>query len=158
MIIDPLPHERMLEVVALRLLPEAANFPPEWPTVSGAVWYGAGGRPVILHCASGRWLVTMADAIAEKLVQATVGARCCEAIDLAGKWLGLHLSGSDVKRALASSADTAAMLGGHDCASTTLFDCPVVVAKGTRDYYVWVKRSYSTDLLASLREHAASPA
>jgi sarcosine oxidase gamma subunit len=98
----------------------------------------------------------MADAIADQLVQAAVSTRCCETIDLTGKWLGLRLSGSNVERALASSADMAAMLDGRGCASTTIFDCPVVVAKGTGDYYLWVQRSYGTDLLASLRKHADS--
>ena len=157
MIIDPLPHERMLEVVALRLLRVPATLPPEWPTAPGAVWYGPGGRPVILHCASERWFVSMADAIVDKLVQATISTRCCETIDLTGKWLGLRLSGPNVERALASSADTGAMLDGRGCASTAIFDCPVIVAKGTGDHYLWVQRSYGTDLLASLRKHADLP-
>jgi hypothetical protein len=99
----------------------------------------------------------MADAIVDKLVQATISTRCCETIDLTGKWLGLRLSGPNVERALASSADTGAMLDGRGCASTTIFDCPVLVARGTGDYYLWVQRSYGTDLLASLRKHADLP-
>src|ERR1700683_2342941 len=129
MIIDPLPHARMLELVALRLLPVLTGFPSEWPTAPGEVWY-SGGRPVILHCASGRWLVTVGDAITDKLVQAVMSAASCEAVDLSGKWLPFLLSGTDVERVLASSADTAAMLDSRACASTTLFACPVVVAKG----------------------------
>ncbi len=150
MIIEPLPHARMLELVALQLLPVPGDFPAEWPSAAGAVWYSGSGRPVILHCACGQWLVTMGDAIADELVQAVLRAGRCEAVDLTGKWLALRLSGMNVERALASSADMAAMLDGRGCASTTLFDCPVVVAQGNGDHYVWVQRSYHSDLLAAL--------
>lgn len=155
MIIDPLPSARMLEVIALRA-PVAALLPPEWPTAPGAVWHRMDGHPVILHYAPARWFVTTADANAEHFVQATISMRSFEAVDVTGKWLALRLSGTDVNRAMASSADTAPMLDGRGCASTTLFDCPVIVAKGTSDYYLWVQRSYGTDLLAALLQQNRS--
>jgi hypothetical protein len=144
-----LPEGRLLEVVALR---RAGAPPPPWPAAPGAVHRDGQGLPAVLHHAPARWLVSPADAEVRSWVEA-VTAHGCVVADVSGKWRGFRLV--DAARVLASTLDVEAALGARECAALTLFDCPVIAARGDADYLVWVPCSFSAALLEALS--AASP-
>lgn len=148
--IEPLPPARTLEVIALRL-PLTPTFLGEWPTAPGSARRDPSGGPVILYVAPGRWLIPAAQADVMPLVAVATASDACAIIDISGKFLGFRLTGARAGRVLASTLDIEAVLQSRDCASTILFDCPVVVAKTPGEYRVWVQRSYSTDFLSALR-------
>jgi hypothetical protein len=81
-------------------------------------------------------------------LQAPTGAL----FEVDGKWHRVTLTGPGTRRLLAHSLDVDAMLSDRDCAATTVFDCPAVIATAASGIDVWVSSSYAVDLVARVEE------
>jgi len=94
-----------------------------------------------LAIAPDRWLWLNADA---DETAAKLGASAC-VVDVEGKWTVFTCGGPRARRALATAVDIDRVLQARDCASLTLFDCPVVLVRTEPDgFVVCVHSSYAT--------------
>jgi heterotetrameric sarcosine oxidase gamma subunit len=132
-----------LEFVAYGL----QNVPPDLPAQPGAAHY-AGGDPVLLHVAPGRWFAPAADAALRDALLAHGDSGTV--VDVDGNWRRINVTGADADAVLGATIDIAAVLDGRDCASVLLFDCPARVARLSDGYAVWVRASYQPHLQREL--------
>ena len=75
--------------------------------------------------------------------------------EVTGKWREIRLTTSSAARLLANTVDVEALLAGRDCARTTLFDCPAILARLGTGYTVWVERSYEHAFNVAVQQAAA---
>lgn len=130
-----------------------------WPTVPGEVRASAAGATLLMHFAPGRWLVPDPGVEVRQMVEAAADRGLGTSVDVTGKWVPMRLDGADAVRALASTIDIRALLGGRGCAAAHLFDCPTVVAPAGGGYAVWVEASYAAAFAAAIeRRVACAPA
>jgi hypothetical protein len=137
-----------LEFVA----PHSSTGPVEadLPSAPGGVVYDDTGCPLKLHIAPRRWLVPYPDdALRQTLL--SVQSRGLGAVtDVDGKWQWFRAEGSAALRLLESTIDVNETLTERECASTTLFDCPAIIARRGKALDLWITSSY----LASFRAAA----
>jgi sarcosine oxidase gamma subunit len=115
------------------------------PATPGGVT-GDGAATACLHFAPARWLlVDPGEALLAELQHPT-GAL----FEVDGKWHRVTLTGPGSRRLIAHSLDVDAMLSDRDCAATTVFDCPAVIAAAAGGLDVWVSSSYAVELVARL--------
>jgi sarcosine oxidase gamma subunit len=140
----PLPLEGVVEIV----VPEGSAALPELGIdVEGGDSPGSvssiGQMP--LPIAPRRWLWLNADA---HETAARLGANACT-VDVEGKWTAFTCGGPRARRAFAAAVDVDRVLQARGCASLTLFDCPVVLARtDERGFLVCVQSSYATSFAA----------
>jgi len=135
------PVEGAVEVV--RLHGRAAAAEPEFTTDPGRSMEHASAKwhRTPLPIAPGRWLWLNADA---DETAGRLGASAC-VVDVEGKWTVFTCGGPRARRALATAVDIDRVLQVRGCASLTLFDCPVVLARTEPDrFIVCVQSSYAT--------------
>ena len=60
------------------------------------------------------------------------------------------------ERLLVAGIDVATVLSHRECAAVQLLDCPVVLARASDRFEIWVHASYATDLAGSLERIRAS--
>lgn len=133
------------------LFPLAGPSTADLPAGPGAVQHDAPGRPALLHFAPGRFLAPAPAPEMVRHLDALAASGVGSVFDVTGKWRHVRVVGRDAKRLLASGIDVAAVLLHHECAAVQLFDCPVVLARASDGYDLWVQASYATDFVRSLR-------
>jgi len=116
----------------------------------GAVRRDSAGRATLLHFAPGRFLLPEPTPDLARQIDSLARAGVGVAFDVDGKWRELTITGAGADRLLSSGADVAAMLAHRDCAALHLFDCPVVLARRTDGFDLWVQASYATDFRETL--------
>ncbi len=146
---------RTLEFVAFAFPPDGA-LRAAWPVEPGAVSLGPDDRPTLLHFAPARWLLPDPDEALTALVAAAVDAGAGTLVDVSGKWQAMQLTGPGAARVLASAVDLDAVLAGRGCAALVLFDCPLVLARVTGGFALWVRASYACDFTAAVERHRPS--
>ena len=103
-----------------------------------------GHRPLAI--APGRWLWLDADVVE---TAAALGPHASVA-DVEGKWTAFTCGGPRARRAFAAAVDVDRVLQARGCASLTLFDCPVVLARTDQEaFIVCVQSSYATSFEAA---------
>jgi hypothetical protein len=75
--------------------------------------------------------------------------------EVTGKWHEIRLTSPSAARLLANTVDVEALLAGRDCARTTLFDCPAILARLGTGFTVWVERSYEHAFNVAVQQVAA---
>jgi hypothetical protein len=75
--------------------------------------------------------------------------------EVTGKWREIRLTSPSAARLLANTVDVEALLAGRDCARTTLFDCPAILARLGTGFTVWVERSYEHAFNVAVQQVAA---
>jgi len=116
----------------------------------GTVRRDSAGRATLLHFAPGRFLLPAPTPDLARQIDSLGRADVGVAFDVDGKWRELTITGSGADRLLSSGTDVTAMLAHRDCAALQLFDCPVVLARRTDGFDLWVQASYATDLRKAL--------
>ena len=133
------------------LFPLAGPSTADLPAPPGAVQHDPAGRPTLLHFAPGRFLAPAPTPEIVRHLDALAAAGVGSVFDVSGKWRHVHVAGPGADRLLASGIDVAAVLSHRDCAAVQLFDCPVVLARASDGYDLWVQASYALDFCDSLR-------
>ena len=125
--------------------------PAALPTQPGQASRDQNGRAILLHFAPSRWLVPAPDsALAEQLT--SLAAQGLGAlVDVTGKWRPVRAESSSATQALASTISVEAVLKNRDCAATTLFDCPAILARAGLSFDLWVTASYVDHFLYVIR-------
>lgn len=118
------------------------------PVGPGQIQRDAPGCVTLLHFAPRRWLVPAPDAaLGERLADLERRGKGA-LIEVEGKWQRLHIA--DAGRMLGSSINVGAILRGRQCAATTVFDCPAILAGDETAVDLWVASSYLDSFLAAL--------
>jgi hypothetical protein len=120
------------------------------PLAPGGVERDENEKPAILHVGPGRYFVpepTVAMLLKfDELAASGIGAR----FDVDGKWQWLTLIGEGSTPLLSSGIDIRRILSGRECASSKVFDCPVIVASRPDAFDLWVHSSYAENLRESI--------
>lgn len=129
------------EIIAL-VAPTAATFGADWPLAPGQVRRTAANDYELLHFAPGRWLAPALSHSLHERCERLIASGAAVLIDVDGKWHGVvvpRIAGTSV---LAQSLDVELALGARECAATTLFDSPAILARTESHYHLWVQASY----------------
>lgn len=148
------PRGRAIEVVVLRL-----SAPPPgaaWALLPGRARLDSAGRIAVLRVAPDRYFLPEPDRSTIGLIQEAVAAQACAMIDVSGKWECFRFSGARARRALSAAVNLEALFDGRDCASTVIFDCPVIIAQEGQGYQIWVARSFAAALSAAVAAQLAA--
>lgn len=132
---------RCREIIAL-VAPTAAAFGADWPLAPGQVRRAAANDYELLHFAPGRWLAPALSHSLHERCQQLIASGAAVLIDVDGKWHGVVVPRAAGASVLAQSLDVELMLGARDCAATTLFDSPAILARTESHYHIWVQASY----------------
>jgi heterotetrameric sarcosine oxidase gamma subunit len=142
------PPGRAIEVVVLR--PSAPPSGADWALPPGRARRDSAGRVVVLRVAPDRYFLPEPDRSAIGRVQEAVAAKACALIDVSGKWECFRFSGACARRVLSAAVNLEALFDARDCASTVIFDCPVIIAQEGEGYRIWVARSFAAALSAAV--------
>jgi heterotetrameric sarcosine oxidase gamma subunit len=144
------PARRTVEVVLVRM-----PMLPLWTLRPGGTQRDAQGRLAILRIAPDRYLLPEPDESVIALAKEAVDAKFCAMIEVSGKWQCFRLVGARGRQVLAVSVNVEALLEDRGCASTTIFDCPAVVAQEGAGFRIWIARSFATSFSASISAQLA---
>jgi len=128
-----------------------------WPAAPGDVRPTAGGAPMLLHFAPGRWLAPNPDADVDRLIDEIVAQGVGTRVDVDGKWVAMRLTGADASRVLASTIDIRAVLAERKCAAMRLFDCPAIVMPTREGYRLWIVASGAEAFEAAVSRLVSGP-
>jgi heterotetrameric sarcosine oxidase gamma subunit len=132
------------------LFPLVGTATADLPASPGAVQHDSAGRAAVLHFAPGRFLVPAPAPDLVRHLDALALAGVGAVFNAAGKWRAIRVAGAGAERVLAAGIDVAAVLSRRDCAAVQLLDCPVVLARASDGFELWVQASYAADLAGSL--------
>ena len=138
------------------MFPLVGTATADLPAPPGAVQRDGAGRPTLLHFAPGRFLVPAPAADMIRHLDALASAGVGAVFNVVGKWRSIRVSGTGAERLLAAGVDVATVLSHRECAAAHLFDCPVVLARASDGFELWVHSSYAIDLAGSLERIRAS--
>ncbi len=153
-LIEHRPQRRVLEFAAFSW-PRVGEEWPDWPTAAGAVIRDGEDSACLLQFAPGRVLAPNPSAATETLLDAAASQGAGTRIDATGKWEHFFMGGPGAGRLLACSVEVNAVLYKRDCAATTLFDCPAIVARCRDGFELWVQSSYARDFLTTAENFRA---
>ena len=138
------------------MFPLVGSATADLPAPPGAVQHDGAGRAALLHFAPGRFLVPTPSGDMIRHLDALAGTGVGAVFNVAGKWCAIRVTGPGAERLLAAGIDVAAVVGHRECAAVQLLDCPVVLARASDGFELWVQASYATDLVGSLERIRAS--
>jgi heterotetrameric sarcosine oxidase gamma subunit len=120
------------------------------PIEPGAMLRDRADRPQVLHFGPRRWLVPApAEPLYRDLAERdAVGDGAL--VDVEGKWQWFRLEGPQATRILESSVNVEGLLFKRSCAAGTLFDCPMVLARGGEAFDCWMMSSYAQSFLQAI--------
>lgn len=120
------------------------------PVTPGVTEFDAQGELRAAHVAPSRWLLPVPSDATGTFLTSLADRKLGVVCDVTGKWSRVAISGRDAGRILANSVDLDMLFRDRDAATTTVFDCPVILVEGVADYIAWVPRSLLASFVTAL--------